>query len=133
MLPRHSNSDVPRSSLPSQISVYAPAERVWPGPSLHLYVLLLSCLDTACFWQFCFFFSLPFVLSVADFEIEKISGQMSYTATKIPFMYSFSEKCAASVPIPTFMCLWAIYIFPGSVHIFPAAEKANQSWEYINF
>ncbi len=29
------------------------------------------------------------------------------------------------------MCLWAIYIFPGSVHIFPPAEKADSSWEYI--
>ncbi len=54
-----------------------------------------------------------------------------YTATAIPFMYSFSGKCAASVPISTFMCLWAIYILPGSVHIFPPAEKADPSWEYI--
>jgi hypothetical protein len=30
------------------------------------------------------------------------------------------------------MWLLAIYILPGSVPIFPAAEKANQSWEYIN-
>ncbi len=29
------------------------------------------------------------------------------------------------------MCLWAIYIFPGSVHIFPPAEKADPSWKYI--
>ncbi len=29
------------------------------------------------------------------------------------------------------MCLWAIYIFPGSVHIFPSAEKADPLWEYI--
>ena len=26
---------------------------------------------------------------------------------------------------------WAIYIFPGSVHIFPPAEMAAPSWEYI--
>ncbi len=55
----------------------------------------------------------------------------AFTATVTPFIYSFSGNCAASAPISTFLCLWAIYIFPGSVHIFPPAEKADPSREYI--
>ncbi len=47
------------------------------------------------------------------------------------FIYSFSGNSVASAPISTFMCLWAIYIFPGSVYIFPPAEQADPSWEYI--
>ncbi len=54
-----------------------------------------------------------------------------HTATAIPFIDSFSGNCAASAPVSTFMCLWAIYIFPGSGNIFPPAEKADPSWEYI--
>jgi hypothetical protein len=53
------------------------------------------------------------------------------TATKIPFMYSISGNSAASAPISTFMCRWASYIALGSAYIFPPAEKADQSWEYI--
>ncbi len=44
------------------------------------------------------------------------SDPPTFNATKILFMYSFSGNSAASVPISTFMCLWAIYTVPGSVY-----------------
>ncbi len=43
---------------------------------------------------------------------------LPHTATKILFMYSFSGNCVALVPTST----WAIYIFPGSVHIFGCSK-----------
>ncbi len=46
----------------------------------------------------------------------------------------FSQKmnCTATVPIYTFMCLWAIYIFPRSICLFFCRKYVDRSWENIN-
>jgi len=47
------------------------------------------------------------------------------TVQGIPFMYSFSGNWAASVPVSTAMCQWAIYTFPESVHIFFCSREGR--------
>ncbi len=51
---------------------------------------------------------------------------------KIWNKYSQKRNIGASVPISTFICLWANYIFPRWVCLFCWRKYVDWSWEYIN-
>jgi hypothetical protein len=45
--------------------------------------------------------------------------------------FETKRNCLASVSISTFMCLWVIFIFPGSVCLFCCKKICDRLWEYI--
>ncbi len=56
-----------------------------------------------------------------------------------PFTYSQNWSCYLqnrinmfSLPVPTLIYLWEIYIFPGLVCLFCWRKYVDRSWEYIN-
>ncbi len=79
-------------------------------------------------WSFSLFLGLD-ILSIQNC-IHAFSVLLLCTVPKILCMYSQKWNCAVSFPIPTFMYLWAIYIFPGSVCLFGCSKIAHRSWEY---
>ncbi len=61
-------------------------------------------------------------------EPEPVSATLVCTATRIPFMYSFSRN------LPGLSPNFRIQVSVSDLYIprIPAVEQADQSWEYIN-
>ncbi len=58
--------------------------------------------------------------------IDKGLTYIKYTATAIPFIYSFSGNCAASASNFDIHVSVGDFIFPGSVHIFPQNRQTHR-------
>ncbi len=56
---------------------------------------------------------------------EFLESPFVYTVPKILFRYSQNWNCVSSFPMSTFIYLWAIYIFPGSVCL-PGCTKIGR-------
>jgi hypothetical protein len=74
--------------------------------------------------------------SVPGFSLKRVCALAPHTAKtkcrKFETKYSQERNIGASVPISTFMCLWANYIFPRWVCLFCWRKYVDRSWEYIN-
>ncbi len=68
-------------------------------------------------------------------EVSSCKAVQPHCKDKMPKIwnkYSQKKNIGASVPMSTFMCLWANYIFPRWVCLFCWRKYEDRSWEYIN-
>ncbi len=66
-------------------------------------------------------------------SVEYSRKKIKIIMPKIRNIYFQKRNCAATVLISTFMCLWAISIFPPSICLFCCRKRCvDRSWEYIN-
>ncbi len=117
---------------------------------LFLYIQQLKCLICSSAWdgingrQFdkrlenffpCYLQSLLLVILNKIILLWLDSSLCPHCKDKIPkFRNKYSQKrnIGVSVPVSTFMRLWAIYIFPRSICLFCWRKYVDRSWDYIN-
>ncbi len=62
-------------------------------------------------------FSRLFVMNLRRLNWTQVETMPQYRKSSLCYVFPQKELCGLS-SIPTSMCLWVIYIFPGPVHIF---------------